>query len=160
MTSSQPAPRNLLENLDQVFDLDTVRDDCLRLISDPESDLSTQTPAVKALVAAYREMPILADILAAGINQRYAEYYKTNVVRGRADFDLLKAIHGCEEAAGLYLTFERKAESLALFEHPDFHDVINEFEPELRDEIRSHQQRWRDERKKRRAALKDVPPTI
>jgi hypothetical protein len=138
------------------FDLATLRERCLASLRATATELTELSPAQRAVVAAYREMPILAEILAEGINQRYAE---AHLIRGKADHDLLMAIHGCEAVYGMTLKYERNPEALALFEHSDFTEEIDRLPDGMRTQVRAHQQRWQREREERRAALDGQPPT-
>jgi hypothetical protein len=129
---------------------------CREGLRSSPKDLSGLTPAARALVAAFREMPILADILMEGIQTRYADYDRERVVRGRADMDLLYAIHGHREAHGLTLQWANTPEAIALFEHPDF-DQVRDARSDS-SEIRRFQALWRTERLANRDALRGIPP--
>jgi hypothetical protein len=136
------------------FDLEHLREDCLDTLKQSQHEMDELTPAQRAVVAAYREMPLLAEILAAGINQRYAAYREKGTVSGRADMDLLMAIFGRQEAYNLTLKFDVSTpEGLAIFEHPDFAGAIETLPAVVKEQVRDHQRRWQEERTQRREVL-------
>lgn len=141
------------------FDLAHLREECLEALQGSPKDMEGLPPAYQAVVAAYRVMPLLAEILADGINQRYAAYQKKGSVGGRADMDLLIALFGADQAYGKTLTLDvRTPEGMALFEHPDFAAEIEELPAPFKEQVQGIQREWQQERAQRREALRPHRP--
>jgi hypothetical protein len=131
---------------------------CLAGLRSSPAEIAGLVPADRALVAAFREMPLLADLLLEAIHARYAAYAAQRVVRGRADKDLLIAIHGHRGASGMTLRWADTPEARALFEHADFDHEIDALPEAERSEIRRFQATWRQEQQAYHAALRGDPP--